>query len=128
MKVLVCGSTSWRWGGVVRDRIGALADEARGRGDALVVMTSGAGGADRLAEEAARDLGLDRAVYRSGWDDAGRNPRHDHVPRMIADAPDLVIAFRDTGESPGTDRILEEARGHGIAVEEVGPPPGEEDA
>jgi hypothetical protein len=127
MKVLVCGSTSWRWGGVVHDRIAALAEEVRGRGDALVVLTAGAGGADRFAEEAARDLGLDRAVFRSGWDAAGRNPRHDHVPRMIAEAPDMVLAFRDAGGSPGTDRVVEEARGRGIPVEEVRPPAGEGD-
>lgn len=122
MKVLVCGSTSWRWAGEVESRLSALADAAGEGGGRLEVVTAGAGGADRLAEDAARRLGVDRVVFRSGWDEAGRRSAHDHVPRMIAERPDLVLAFRDAGESPGTDRIVALAREAGIPVTEVAPP------
>ena len=122
MKVLVCGSTSWRWPDEVAQRLTALADEAGGDGGRLEVVTAGAGGADRFAEAVARELGVDRVVFRSGWDEAGQASRHDHVPRMIAERPDLVLAFRDAGDSPGTDRIVAAAREAGIPVTEVTPP------
>lgn len=122
MRVLVCGSTSWRWRELVEERLAALADEAGRDGGRLEVVTAGAGGADRFAEDAARGLGVDRVVFRSGWDEAGRRSSHDHVPRMIAERPDLVLAFRDAGDSPGTDRIVALAREAGIPVTEVSPP------
>jgi hypothetical protein len=122
VKVLVCGSTSWRWPDVVETHLAELASRARDAGDELTVLTAAAGGADRVAEDAARTLGLDRVVFRSGWDEAGRESLHDHVPRMVSEEPDLVLAFRDVGESPGTDRIVAAARERGIQVTEVNPP------
>jgi YspA, cpYpsA-related SLOG family len=122
VKVLVCGSTSWRWPNVVEKELTTLAAQAREQGSDLSILTAGAGGADRVAEDAARKLGIDRTVFRSGWDDAGRESTHDHVPRMVSEDPDLVLAFRDHGDSPGTDRIVATARERGIAVTEIGPP------
>jgi fructoselysine-6-P-deglycase FrlB-like protein len=122
VKILVCGSHSWRWRDEVRERLAELADRAAAGGAPLEVVTAGAGGADRLAEDVARELGVDRVVFRSGWDEAGRASRHDHVPRMLGERPDLVLAFRDAGESPGTDRIIRSAREAGIPVTEVPPP------
>jgi hypothetical protein len=122
MRVLVCGSTSWRWPEEVRSHLVRLADQAAAAGGRLEVVTAGAGGADRLAEQVARDLGLDRVVFRSGWDESGTTSRHDHVPGMVDERPDLVLAFRDAGKSPGTDRIARLARERGIPVTEVRPP------
>jgi YspA, cpYpsA-related SLOG family len=122
VKVLVCGSTSWRWPDLVEKELTGLAAQASKDGSDLAILTAGAGGADRVAEDAARKLGLDRMVFRSGWDDSGRQSTHDHVPRMVSEDPDLVLAFRDHGDSPGTDRIVATARGRGIAVTEISPP------
>jgi YspA, cpYpsA-related SLOG family len=122
VKVLVCGSTSWRWPDLVEKELAALAARASDEGSDLAILTAGAGGADRVAEDAARKLGLDRMVFRSGWDDAGRQSTHDHVPRMVSEDPDLVLAFRDHGDSPGTDRIVAIALERGITVTEISPP------
>lgn len=117
MRVLVCGSREWADREAVHARIAALPEEA-------TIVTGGARGVDRIAEEAARELGRERMVFRARWDAEGRRASTDPADqnqRVLGSDPDLVIAFRCGGESPGTDDCIAQARRRGIPVEVIEP-------
>jgi DNA-binding MurR/RpiR family transcriptional regulator len=116
-RVLVCGSREWGDVEAVRRRIADLPETT-------VIVTGGARGVDRIAEEAARDLGRERMVFRARWDVDGRSASTDAAAqngRALDSDPDLVIAFRAGGESPGTDDCIAQARRRGIPVEVIEP-------
>src|SRR5262245_4436277 len=110
MRVVVCGSRTWRRYQPIVLRLAQLLPLSE-------VIIGGAPGADRLADEAAVRLRLDRIVCYANWQ--GRRKRAGHVrnARMLSLEPELVIAFRAAGPSPGTDGLLAEARRRGIPVE-----------
>src|SRR5262252_8427844 len=105
MKVLVCGSRSWRDGDTIRTRLRALP-----RGTTIIHGT--AIGADRLAGEIANGLGF--AVE----DDPAAGKKRNL--RMLDAEPDLVLAFWD-GRSTGTMHTVVNARERSIPVEVVEP-------
>lgn len=116
-RVLICGSREWGDVEAVRSRIAALPEET-------VIVTGGARGVDRIAEDVARELGRERMVFRARWDVEGRSAAADPASqnsRTLDSDPDLVIAFRAGGESPGTDDCIAQARRRGIPVEVVEP-------
>lgn len=116
MKVLVCGSRSWTDYGAVHR---ALADLVVERGS-FVVMHGAARGADRLAGTAAARLGLEVIEFPADWKRHGRRAGYLRNQEMLAQAPDLVVAFhRDS--SPGTGHMISLARRAGIEVIVYGP-------
>ena len=112
MKVLVCGSRSWDDYGAVESALGELVTR-RGR---FTVMHGAARGADRLAGRAARALGLDVVEYPAQWDRLGRRAGYVRNEQMLAERPDLVLAFHKDG-SRGTAHMIKLARDAGIEVE-----------
>lgn len=111
MKVLVCGSRSWNDYDAI---YGALAELVAERGS-FSVMHGAARGADRLAGEAARRLGLEVVEYPADWKRYGRRAGYLRNEQMLAAGPDLVVAFHEAG-SRGTAHTIALAREAGIEV------------
>ena len=119
MKVLVCGSRSWRDRRRIRARLLHLPRGSH-------VIHGGARGADRLAGDVARALGFQveevPAVWRTGGSVFDRSAGFRRNLRMLDMKPDLVIAFWD-GRSTGTAHTIREAHKRGLAVEVHHPRP-----
>lgn len=112
VRVLVCGSRSWNDYAAIDDRIEALPAGA-------VLVHGGALGADTVADNHARRLGIPVEVFpvtSSDWDRFGRRAGVLRNLTMLDSGPDLVIAFWD-GKSRGTEHTITEARKRGIPVE-----------
>lgn len=110
MKVLVCGSRKFWDRSTVADRLGRLAPNA-------LVIAGGASGADSVAQSVARDLGLHVARVDALWHQYGKKAGVLRNLAMLKLEPDLVIAFRNQGSSPGTDHMIGAARARGLPVE-----------
>lgn len=108
MKVLVCGSRTYTNQDPVREELAKLPADA-------VIIHGAARGADSLAANIARDLGLQVEGYPADWDKYGKSAGYRRNIEMLSQKPDLVIAFWD-GVSPGTAHTIQEARKRGIPV------------
>ncbi len=111
MRVLVCGSRTWRYGGKVYERLRQL---PRG----THVIHGGARGADFLAATCADSLGMKVECFPADWKNEGRSAGVQRNLLMLQQQPDLVIAFWD-GKSTGTAHTIREAEKRGIPVEIV---------
>ena len=121
MKVLVCGSRSWIYQGVMYRRLRQLPPGS-------TIISGGARGADELAEWLAPALGFTSKVYPADWETFGKRAGYIRNVQMLEQDPDLVIAFWD-GESRGTAHTIREAEKRGIPVEVIrgGTPEAEEE-
>lgn len=72
-----------------------------------VIVSGGARGADRTAEQAARMRGLQVEIYPAQWDAYGNGAGFIRN-QQIVDAADRVVAFWD-GQSRGTRDTLRKA-------------------
>jgi predicted Rossmann-fold nucleotide-binding protein len=86
----------------------------RGLPEGSVVVSGGARGVDRTAEEAARERGLEVVVIRANWKKFGRSAGMRRNPQIVAGA-DEVHAFWD-GFSNGTANTIAVARRNGQTV------------
>lgn len=102
--VVICGSRSWNDEAAIR----AAVEELVRQEPFLLVVTGGAAGADTIADEVARELGVHTAVIRALWGKGrGAGPVRNQV---MADLfPNMVLAFRRQGPSPGTDDMVHRA-------------------
>lgn len=82
-------------------------------GDEIVIF-----GADLLADEVARELGLSVITYHAKWRTHGAAAGPIRNSEMIRSGPDLVLAFWD-GYSKGTLDTLKKARQAGIPTRVV---------
>jgi len=118
MKVLVCGSRSWR----DYERI-AYYLSGFPRGTEFIHGDASAG-ADALAKRAAREQGYKQTPFPARWQrEDGTFDKGAGFARnleMLYEQPDLVVAFWD-GSSHGTKHTITEARKRGIPVEVVSP-------
>lgn len=74
---------------------------------ATIVVHGAARGADRLAGEAARELGLEVRAYPADWATHHRAAGPIRNREMLTEHPDLVIAFHpDIAKSTGTVDML----------------------
>lgn len=111
-RVLICGSRNWTDHAAINARIANL--------DAsCTVIHGGAPGADSAAAEAAYTRGMNVKAYPADWTTHGRSAGILRNLQMLDQQPDLVIAFRCTGGSRGTDHTISEARRRGIPVEVI---------
>ncbi len=86
-----------------------------------MIMHGAARGADRIAGEEAEKLGLPTRSFPANWAGEGRPAGHDRNSKMLAQLPDLVIAFHsDLGRSRGTRDTVWKARTQGIPFEVIG--------
>ena len=111
MKVAVIGSRDYPLLDLVRRLVLDLPPDT-------VVVSGGARGVDRTAEETARARGLEVIVLEPDWEEG----RHAGLARNedIVEAAEEVIAFWD-GESRGTAHAVRRALEAGKTVRVLGP-------
>lgn len=112
MKVAIVGSRRFTSLGKVQKYVASLPKDT-------VVISGGAPGVDRIAENAARRLGLEVVVYPAQWDVYGKMAG---VIRnsQIVEAADRVVAFWDM-KSSGTKDTLDKARKAKKPIEVIKP-------
>lgn len=140
MRILICGDRNWGQGtnadlekDSILSKISYLHDR---HGDDLVIIEGAARGADSIAGEAARRLGVKLEEYPAAWsclDDScvtreedGRIRHRDlhgrpagviRNKKMLDTGVDLVLAFHnDIKSSRGTKNMVEIAKKDGVEV------------
>lgn len=106
--VLVCGSREWQ------DRLSIWEELASRNVD--TVIHGAARGADTLAGDVARELGLPVQEFPADWDRFGKGAGYVRNSQMVKEQPDLVLAF---GEGKGTEHTVKLAEKAGIPVVRV---------
>lgn len=117
MKVLVCGSRDFENPFLVAIAIDTRMAELPAKS---TVIHGNARGADRIAAEAAERHGHTVRPFRADWKKFGKSAGVIRNIEMLAQGPELVIAFWD-GQSRGTKHTIDTARARGIPVEVVSP-------
>lgn len=116
MRVLICGDRRWTNSELIHARLAALKEE---HGNCLLVITGGANGADTIADQEAKKLGIDRVVFPANWEGRGLRAgfvRNELMLRM--GKPDLVIGYhRFLRNSKGTKMMLDLGKTRGVPVE-----------
>ena len=122
VKVLCCGSRTFRARGVVKHRLSELPA-------GTMVIHGDAAGADTLSDFAAREHGFSVRSYPARWDLEGRGAGPRRNARMIAEEHpdregvclDQCLAFTDDlANSKGTRDMVTRAVKANIPVEVVG--------
>jgi hypothetical protein len=113
MRVIVCGSRTWNDGDAIHDELDNIDREN------LTIIQGGARGADSIARGWALDADVKCEEYPADWNRHGRSAGPIRNREMLDHGADLVIAFRATGESRGTDDMIRESRRRGIPVRVV---------
>jgi len=109
-KIIVCGGRDFTdkevvWGYL--DKLHAVS----------LVITGGARGADKLADQWAEERGIARAILPANWNGEGRGAGHIRNKRMLdLMEPHFVVAFPG---GRGTQSMVKKARDYKVKV--VGP-------
>jgi len=112
MKVLVCGSRGWKDYAAIERRLSELPS-------GTIIIEGAAQGADCLAWNAAKKLGLSIEEFPAKWQEYGREAGIIRNAQMLrVGKPDLVLAFWD-GESKGTANMIKLVQATGIPVEVI---------
>jgi len=114
MKILVCGGRNYRDFATI---MAILYGYNRSEGSPHDLIHGDADGADRLAAIAADTLGWRVHAFPADWNRHGRSAGPLRNLRMLAEKPDLVIAFPG---GRGTADMVEKARAAGVNVREIG--------
>ena len=107
MRIIVCGSRKYGDSG----RISMVLEEYAASRPRIIV--GGASGADRLAEEAADEMGFAVTVIPAAWETLGKAAGPVRNQRMVDSIADLLIAF---GNGRGTEDCIRRAERAGIPV------------
>lgn len=110
MRVLVCGSRTWRDEGPIFTALEALPTDT-------VIVHGAAKGADSLAARAAECIGQKTEAYPADWERFGKRAGFIRNGEMIESGIDEVIAFKDKPVSVGTDMTIKLAHKRGIPVQ-----------
>lgn len=110
-RYIFCGSRGWGGTTRIRERLERLPAGA-------IVVVGGARGADRIAEQVARRMGLEVEVYPARWHEEGKGAGYRRNERILG-LPKVsgVFAFRTRGKSGGTDHMIRIAREAGVPAE-----------
>lgn len=114
-RILITGSRHWSDRDTIEVAVYWASLHANGR---VVVVHGAARGADTLAADAARRLGLDVEAHPADWQRFGRSAGHRRNAEMVAAGADICLAF-PLGESPGTRGCMALALAAGIPVVDV---------
>jgi hypothetical protein len=113
MRVLVCGDREWDRYEEILDKLTFL-QKIHGE---FTVVEGEARGADRLAREAAEQLGLPVEPHPAHWDLYGRAAGPIRNQEMLDSGIDLVVAFHsDLERSKGTRHMVTIAEKRGVDV------------
>lgn len=113
MKILVCGDRNWTDREMVRNRLAMFSE-------GTTIIAGGCRGADTIAEEVAAELGFIIRVFPANWGKYGKGAGPRRNSEMLAEKPDLVIAFHeDLKKSKGTIDTLRKAKGMAIRTEVI---------
>jgi hypothetical protein len=110
-RYIFCGSRGWDETTRIRERLERLPAGA-------TVVVGGARGADRIAEQIARRMGLEVEVYPARWKKEGKGAGYRRNERMLG-LPKIsgVFASRTRGKLGGTDHMVRIAREAGVPTE-----------
>ena len=111
MRVLVCGSRDWTDAALILETL-------RGVAEVTVVIHGAATGADTLAGDAARTLGIHVLPFPADWERHGRAAGPIRNQQMLDEGkPVLVLAFSENlNSSRGTADMVARARLWGVEV------------
>lgn len=113
-KVLVCGSRNWESITSIRKHLQKLSITT-------TIIQGEAPGADTIAKEVAKALGMDVEGYYANWIRHGKPAGPIRNRKMLDQKPDLVIAFHpDLNASKGTADCVIEAKRRKIPVRVIG--------
>jgi hypothetical protein len=104
MKVLVCGSREWDNPHIIWDALSALREFYPD--DDIELIHGDARGADKIAGNAAKALGMSVTPVPAEWEKFGKVAGPMRNKEMLGMNPDTVLAFRCDGKSPGTDHMV----------------------
>jgi len=111
LKVLVCGDRNWSDKQIIYSRLAELPPDTH-------IIHGDCKGADRLAGEAAKELGFVVTAVPADWKRYGKPAGPIRNKAMLDLSPDLVIAFHsDFRNSKGTKSMVNLAREAGVPVE-----------
>jgi hypothetical protein len=115
MLVLVCGSRDWADPGAIYDELHKLPRS--------VIRHGGGRGADRMAGHIASRLGHIVQVFNADWERYGRRAGIMRNIEMLdtAPTPSMVLAFRQSPDSRGTNHTIAETRKRGIPIRVITP-------
>lgn len=108
MRVLITGSRDWTDASRIVKLLSHFAKDT-------TIIEGGARGADRLARQAAEELGLEVETHEADWDRYGRRAGPIRNQQMVDSGADLCLAF-PLPESKGTFDCIERAEKAGIFV------------
>jgi len=108
MKVLVCGGRNFNDFQLLINVLGEYA--------ITEVIHGNARGADFMADEYATDMNIPIKRFPANWDDFGRSAGPIRNRQMLAERPDLVVAFPG---GRGTEHMVDLAQRAGIPVRRV---------
>ena len=111
MKILVCGSREFEFNYEFMWQM----DNVIGDNKDITIISGGARGADKLAENYAKLRNLKSIVVPAKWDVYGRSAGYRRNIEMLnmLDTNDLVIAFQ-MNKSKGTQHTIDNAKMRGI--------------
>jgi hypothetical protein len=114
MKVLICGDRNWSDKALIKSRLQSFALQH----DNVTVIHGAASGADNLAGEAAKELGMEVKEFPADWKTYGRSAGPIRNRQMLRQGePDFVWAFHDNlRESKGTKDMVKVAGQLGYKV------------
>jgi len=115
MRVLVCGDRNWTNKALIKRFL-----ESSG---ATLVIHGGCRGADKIAGELSRELGLSEIECPANWQEHGKAAGPIRNRQMLSHRPAMVIAFHnDIQKSKGTKDMINAAKAAGIPVRLIGGP------
>lgn len=115
--ILVTGSRTYAYPNIVEAAIRSEMESFSNRGMSIRVMHGGADGADSIAEQICRRLGVHTLVVKALWAQHGRSAGPIRNRVMLDFMPSLVLAFHeDLENSKGTKDCVEGALARNIAV------------
>ena len=120
MRVLICGDRNWSDFDTIFQYLSKLPKDT-------VVIEGEARGADSMAREAARLLGLRVEPYPADWEKHGRAAGPIRNKEMLLKGrPDLVVAFHENiATSKGTKNMVDQALKAGIKTAVLRGSPGD---
>lgn len=129
MRLLVCGSRDWDNRVIFGIAMRGFLDKF---GDDLEIIEGCAKGADRMAEQFAKQFGLACHHFPADWNSYEPNEKwkagHDRNRAMLEQGqPDMVVAFKDSLADGlrrgGTENMVRIAKEAGVATMVVGAGP-----